>query len=615
MTSMLPLLLLTLSVYFQQTEGLPWINLQSSCFVSTTTSIKRSNLVNRLKMVQQNNEVFLGLDVGTQSTKAVLFSPHSQSIVARASSQYDLDEDKEKHPGRAEQHPAKWIQAIHVCFQQLAPVLKKEDYEITGVGVSGQQHGMVALDENLQIVRSAKLWCDVEASSQAEEFSAKATELMRSNKVIEESCTWTIPAGFTAPKVLWMKQNEPELFQKSKYVILPHDYINLCLRTGLGHDMDASKYTQDNVHEFQPDHSFINKDDPMAIPTTDAGDASGTGILHPSEPRYVDEISQIISEDYTSKLPRILSPNESSGVLSSRWKRILGIGTENSAEIMEEKKRKTNPIQISAGSGDNMCSAMGVKCTDPGKAVLSLGTSGTIFGVSQSAVKMGTPVAAFRDATGRYLPLVCVMSCTGVLNSVLENMCTDASSSMTHEEASHQAEKVPPGCHGLTFLPYLGGERTPDWPHSSGALLGLNSQNMKEIGNNNAGIMYRVAMEGITYLMADAMDQIRESCGEGFQPTSLYVVGGGSKNSLWRQMLADVLNVDLMFPTEPESAALGAAFQGGAVVKGLSVEDFVRKQNVEMEDTVVTPTNDDEVLTIYREGLKRYKKLSRKLFE
>ena len=269
---------------------------------------------------------------------------------------------------------------------------------------------------------------------------------------------------------------------------------------------------------------------------------------------------------------------------------------------------------------------MGCACTEPGRAVLSLGTSGTIFGVSEAPVRTGTPVAPFRDATGRYLPLVCVMSCTGILNSVLENLCGSGNDhgngnengngkTLTHSEATARAEKVPVGCHGLTFLPYLGGERTPNWPDATGALLGLNPQNMTWIGKDRVGIMYRVAMEGITYLLADAMDQIRESCGEGFRPTSLYVVGGGSKNTFWRQMLADVLGLELLFPMEPESAALGAAFQAGAVANGVTVETFVRGQNVELEDEVVKPTEDEETLNSYRDGLERYRTWSRSLFE
>ena len=176
------------------------------------------------------------------------------------------------------------------------------------------------------------------------------------------------------------------------------------------------------------------------------------------------------------------------------------------------------------------------------------------------------------------------------------------------------AEKVPPGCHGLTFLPYLGGERTPNWPHSTGALLGITAQNMNCMARGSPGLIYRAAMEGVSYLMADALNQMRDSCGDGFDPKSIFVVGGGSKSHLWRQMLADVLGLELSFPLEPESAALGAAFQAGAAASGMQVDDYVSKQNVSVEDVVVRPTDDEETLKLYRDGFERYMQHSRKLF-
>lgn len=553
----------------------------------------------------QTKQVLIGLDVGTQSTKTVLYHPSSQTIKARASASYDLDPTPSgiNTNGRAEQHPHKWIRALHICLKELSTVIQQEGYSVAGIGVSGQQHGMVPLDENFHVVRSAKLWCDVEASAQAKEFSEKATAVMQ--KLVGPECIWNIPAGFTAPKVLWMKQTEPELFEKVKWIVLPHDYINLCLKTGLGYDYDIDTNAEDGSEEaiqnYKPSHAHI--DTQVVIPTTDAGDASGTGLLHPHKPEYVVELAQLIADGYEASLPKIMSPNEVCGYLSPYWKKVTGIDPDD-----------TKPIPISVGSGDNMSSAMGCRCTEPGNAVLSLGTSGTIFGVSETPVKTGTPVAPFNDATGRYLPLVCVMSCTGVLNAVLEQWCS-GSSQLTHVEAMLLAEEIPAGCLGLTFLPYLGGERTPDWPHATGALLGVNPQNMNCMAGGSPGLMYRCALEGITYLMADALDQMRESCGDGFQPQSIFVVGGGSKNPLWRQMLADVLGSELTFPIEPESAALGAAFQAGAAASGMKVDEYVAKQSVEVEDVVVKPTKDEKTLERYRDGLKRFKEYSRKLFD
>uniref|UniRef100_A0A7S3Q1G0 glycerol kinase n=2 Tax=Chaetoceros debilis TaxID=122233 RepID=A0A7S3Q1G0_9STRA len=541
----------------------------------------------------QAEEIFIGLDVGTQSTKAVLYHPSSQSIKARAGSLYDLDESS--NPSRKEQHPHKWIRALHICLKELSKIIEREGYAVRGIGVSGQQHGMVLTDENFHVLRSAKLWCDVEASAEAKEFSEKATKAMKN--IVGEDCVWSIPAGFTAPKVLWVKKNEPELFEKVRWVMLPHDYVNLCLKTGVGYNMKMNE----KVEDYKPDDDESFR---LEMPTTDAGDASGTGLLHPSKPEYVPELAAIIDSRYEAYLPKIQGPNEVSGYLSANWKKATGIDPDNLIDI-----------PISVGSGDNMMSALGSKLR-PGNAVMSLGTSGTIFGVSDTPVQTGTPVAAFNDATGNYLPLACVMSCTGVLNQVLEHWCSipgKSEVSLSHLEASKLAASVPPGCHGLTFLPYLGGERTPDWPMATGALLGVTPNNMCCMAGGSPGIMYRAAMEGISYLMADALDQMRQSCGDGFKPKSLMVVGGGSKNHLWRQMLADVLQLDLRFPLEPETAALGAAFQAGAAATSTKVNLYVSKQNVEIEEGIVTPSKDADIIQSYHDGFQRYMKYSRQL--
>lgn len=302
---------------------------------------------------------FIGIDIGTQGAKSVLYHPKSQSIKARSSMSYDLDEnnDNDHNNGRAEQHPIKWIKALHKLLQEISIAIHEHNYIIGGIGVSGQQHGMVALDDNYNVIRSAKLWCDVEASNEAEYFSRKATDIMGEK--------WNIPPGFTVPKVAWMKNKEPKNWEKVKWIVLPHDYINLCLRTGIGNDVDPNLTQKELVenHRLEIDKAIL--------PTTDAGDASGTGILYPLSKDYVHDLALAVDDKLFTALPKILSPSDTCGTLSSHWKRALNIDSKNS-----------KPIPISVGSGDNMMSALGCQCVSPGNAVLSLGTSGTIFGVS-----------------------------------------------------------------------------------------------------------------------------------------------------------------------------------------------------------------------------------------
>ena len=545
-------------------------------------------------------DVFIGLDVGTQSTKGIAYDASSQKILGRASSGYDI---LPSHvDGRAEQDTAEWVKAVTVVLRELVSELglktpspgerRPSERVLSGVGVSGQQHGMVLLDANFQPLRPAKLWCDVEA----------VTEAQYVQSIGNGKWDHVVPS-FTAPKVLWTMKNEPGVWNRTRWVVLPHDYINLVLRGG--------------------------QDSGEVGPTTDRGDASGSGLYDVQTNAYCEELARQIdaSGRYAQSLPKILEPLDLCGSLSALWMENIGLMSGSETEIPY--------IPISVGSGDNMCSALGVGCVETGSAVLSLGTSGTIFGVSDSPPS--SLVSPFADATGKYLPLGCVMSCTAVLQSVLDSFFDkigDGDKTWTHDEATELASQHPPGCYGITFLPYLSpGERTPDWPHAKGAILGLTAQNMalatsgRDDGafdgptNPMAGLVYRAAMEGVTYLLAEALETMKEACGEGFQLKSLLVVGGGSHNKLWRQMLADVLNVELRFPLEKESAALGAAFQVAAAVEASqspsearTLRDFVLSQPIEMEDAVVTPTTDEEASLLYQKARRQYCDLANRLY-
>jgi len=412
------------------------------------------------------------------------------------------------------------------------------------------------------------------------------------------------------------------------------------------------------VHDDEDDEHCLN----TIVPTTDRGDASGSGVFDPTANRYCTDLANAIdpSGRYAKSLPTILDPLDICGNLSFQWMKDIGLISEDSCSPSHDNATSSSSssfptIPISAGSGDNMCSALGVGCVKPGtSAVLSLGTSGTIFGVSDSPPS-STTVAPFADACGNYLPLACVMSCTGVLESVLDSFFDNNGDDKkwSHEEATEMASCHPPGCYGITFLPYLmPGERTPDWPHASGAILGLTASNMslaskckspaeestspdniegvntsRRPANPMAGLLYRAAMEGITYLLAEAISTMQRACGNnGFRPDCLLVVGGGSRNPLWRQMLADVSRMELRFPKESDSAALGAAFQAGAAVanvkrrsntekrREVTMEEYVSEQKIEMEDEIVVPKLDENTILLYREGRERYLGHATKLF-
>jgi len=527
---------------------------------------------------EEEEDCFIGIDVGTQGTKAVLYHPHTQTVLGRASKSHliihnDNINNGDNVSGRAEQDPAVWIEAVEYVLNELVTNYLKDittttttttttnnnnnnKLRVKGIGVSGQQHGMVVLDEHYDVIRPAKLWCDVEAVEEAQEFSSLARKV--------------IPPGFTAPKVMWLLKHEPEHYRRMRYCCLPHDYVNFVL-TG--------------KKEL----------------TTDAGDASGTGIFDTCTREFDLQLARAATKDekYASALPRVLRPMEIAGTLSEEWKLKVNLDPENLLDI-----------KVSAGSGDNMCSAMGSGCLPhEGKVVLSLGTSGTLFASSSKPVlDTSGVVAPFCDATGAYLPLICVMSCTGVLQEVLENWCgmTD------HDEAAALAQAVKPGCNGVNFVPFLNGERTPNLPHASGVLAGIQTGIMKQ-----PGLIYRSALEGITFNLKQGLDQMIQQSNGGLEPSSLLVVGGGSKNKLWRQIIANVFQLKLQFPMEPESAALGAAFQAGAVAEvggKADLCDYIRRQDLRMEDMEVYPTEDEAEKKLYREAFDRHAELVDRLF-
>lgn len=299
--------------------------------------------------------LFLGLDVGTQGAKGLLLDPVDGRVVARARRSYGLLAGLP--PGAMEQHPDTWIEAVAEVARDLLATPGVRADEVAGVGVSGQQHGLVVLDEDRRVVRPAKLWCDTTTAREAEELSAALGR--------------RIPAGFTAPKVQWLARHEPEHWARTAHVMLPHDYVNLRLTGDL---------------------------------TAERGDTSGTGWLDPRT-RELD-VAALAATDpaLAEKLPVLLDDGELAGGLDAAGAALLGLA-EGTA--------------VSAGGGDNMLSAIGSGAVRPGVVVVSLGTSGTVFTWSPTPViDPEGLIAPFCASMGGWLPLLCVMNLTGVAEEV-----------------------------------------------------------------------------------------------------------------------------------------------------------------------------------------------------
>jgi len=439
--------------------------------------------------------IALGIDSGTQSTKTIALDVESGDILASASQSYGLIEDLP--PGHLEQDPQVWLNAVDATVREVLKKLGKRKDDVKAIGVSGQQHGFVALDKKNKPIRPAKLWCDTSTVDQCKQFEG---EFGGAEGLIELAGNAILP-GYTAPKILWLKQNEPKHFKALQTVLLPHDYINFHLSGERG-------------MEF--------------------GDASGTGLLDVREKKWCEPLIDFIDPDLMEALPPLASSRRALGLLRQNLRGDWGL--------------TKNEVTISAGGGDNMMGAIGTGNVQAGAVTVSLGTSGTVYAFSaEPVIDPQGEVAAFCDSTDRWLPLVCTMNVTVATEAVRKMF------GWTLEQLENNVANAPAGADGLVFLPYLNGERTPNLPTGTGCFHGLTTENMAP------GTMARAVMEGSTLGLAYGLNRFREL---GIEPTEIRLTGGGSKSPAWRQMCADIFGVPTVCLEGAEGAALGAAIQG-----------------------------------------------------
>jgi xylulokinase len=441
--------------------------------------------------------ITLGIDCGTQSTKTIALDSDTGRIIASAAQVYDVLPGLPS--GHLEQHPATWSDAVDVTIRQVVEKLGARRDEVRGIGVSGQQHGFVPLDKDGQVIRAAKLWCDTSTTAEC--------DLIRNHfggsKAMIEKVGMDMLPGFTAPKILWLKRNEPEHFARLATVLLPHDYLNCYLTGRIGMEY---------------------------------GDASGTALMDVRDRTWAQDVVAFIDPGLGEKLPALTSSAAAAGTL-----------------LQELAKRWNLPtgIVVSAGGGDNMMGAIGTGNVAPGRVTASLGTSGTIYAYSDKPViDPGGEVAGFCDSTDAWLPLVCTMNVTVATESVR------ALFGWSHAQLEEAVRSVPPGADGLLFLPYLQGERTPNLPRGTGVYHGLTTRTM------TPAHMARATMEGATLGLAYGLHRMRTL---GIVPTEIRLTGGGSKSAVWRQLCADVFGCRTVTLLESEGAALGGAIQALAV--------------------------------------------------
>ncbi|SDL76294.1 xylulokinase [Glycomyces sambucus] len=418
-----------------------------------------------------------GVDSSTQSTKVLLVEAETGEIV---------DSGRASHPDGTECPPDAWWDALQEAGKGL---LERAD----AVAVAGQQHGMVALDADDRVVRPALLWNDVRSAPQAERLTAEhgGPEAWAADTGL------VLAASFTATKLAWLAEHEPEHAAKTVSVMLPHDWLTMKLR-------GAS----------------------AAEATTDRSDASGTGYWSPRTGGYVTErLVQAFGRELA--LPRVAAPSE-----------IVG--------------RTPWGAAVAPGTGDNAGAALGLGL-GPGDVAVSLGTSGTVFGVAD--VPANDPsglVAGFADATGRFLPLVCTLNAARVLDTFRTLLGVD------HAGFDALALAAAPGAGGLTLLPYLDGERTPARPNATGVLAGITT------GATRADLA-RAAVEGMLSAQADGLAAM---AAQGLEARRVLLIGGAAASEAVRRIAPAVFGVDVDVPPAAEYVALGAARQAAWALSG-----------------------------------------------
>jgi D-xylulose kinase len=492
--------------------------------------------------------LLLGIDSGTQSTRVLVVDAKNGKVLAAASQAYDLIPNLP--PGAKEQHPHTWRDATARTIQQALKAAKAGAAEVKAMGVSGQQHGFVALDKNGEVIRPAKLWCDTSTAAECEEIMAgvgglKATIRAMGNAVLP---------GFTAPKILWLKKREPRNYARLATVLLPHDYLNFWL-------------TGEKVMEY--------------------GDASGTALLNVRTRQWSGAVLNAIDPDLTAKLPPLISSDRPAGRLQLSTARALGLNAD---------------VLVSAGGGDNMMGAIGTGNTRQGVITASFGTSGTIYACSEKPVidPVGE-IAAFCDSTNRWLPLLCTMNVTVATEMVRRDFGMDV------KTFDATVAKARPGADGLILLPYLEGERTPNVPVGAGVYFGVTPKTF------TAAHFARATMEGVTLGMNYGLRRLAEL---GVKPRQIRATGGGAKSKVWRQIMADIFNAEVVTLKVSEGAAYGAALQalwcwrlqrGEKVSIADITDEFVRLNRTE------TAHPNAKNVVVYRELQSLQDELSRAL--
>ncbi|UEA16365.1 xylulokinase [Pasteurella canis] len=438
--------------------------------------------------------MYIGLDCGTQGTKAIVVDSQQKKVIAVGYAAHEIIENSE---GRREQQPQWWTAALVSAFHEAIKLAKIEPHLIKGIGVSGQQHGLVMLDENDQPLYNAKLWCDTETAAENAEF----IQLLGGNEQAFAQLGIMPQTGYTASKIAWFRKHYPEQYQRIAKIMLPHDYLNYWLT---GH--------------FCMEY----------------GDASGTGYFDVANRQWDLDAFRLLAPELDPQkvLAPLVSAEQKIGTIRPEIAKLLGLSPQ---------------VIVSTGGGDNMMGAIGTGNIKQGIATMSLGTSGTLYAYTDTLLSdLPMEIANFCSSTGGWLPLVCVMNMTSANKNVMDLLQIDV------KKFNEFIQQSPIGAEGITILPFFNGERVPPLPQAKASILGLDAANFTQAN------LCRAMMEAASFTLRYGLDLFRQA---GLSTSQIRLIGGGAKSAVWRQMIANIMNTEVVCLKEEEAAALGGAIQ------------------------------------------------------
>lgn len=484
----------------------------------------------------------LGIDIGTSGTKTVLFDEKGK-VIASSTGEYGMAQPQN---GWAEQNPSDWWAAVCNTCKEVIAKSKVNPADIKGVGLSGQMHGLVMLDENNYVLRPSIIWCDQRTSAECVEITQK----VGAERLIEITANPAL-TGFTASKILWVRNNEPEIYAKCRHILLPKDYIRLCL-TG--------------------------------VYATEVSDASGMQLLDVKNRCWSAEVLEKLEID-GNLLGKVYESVEITGTINDKASVLTGLA---------------NGTPVVGGAGDNAAAAVGTGVVVDGKAFTTIGSSGVVYAhTSKLSIDPQGRVHTFCCAVPGQWHVMGVTQGAGLSLKwfkrefcALEVIEAEKQGIDPYIIMDKEADEIPVGCDELIYLPYLMGERTPHLdPDCRGVFFGLSAMHTR-------AHLLRAVMEGVIYSLKDCAG-ILSDMGVSFK--EMLACGGGGKSKVWRQMLTDACECPVVTLKADEGPALGVAILAGVGV-GLypSVEAACETIVLQNEPLLPNKTNVEKMNKIYK---------------